>query len=67
MFIGGFRGLLADIMDYKILVNEFELQSHYYVHFRTSALGKGINLFIHPSMGQIVLLLSFYKSVFGIK
>ena len=30
-------------------------------------LGKGLNLFIHPVMRQIVPLLFFYKDCFGIK
>ena len=34
-----------------IVVNEFELQSRYYVHFRTNTLGKGMNPLILPAMG----------------
>ena len=29
-------------VDCGIVVREFEPQSHYYVHFRTNALGKGM-------------------------
>ena len=34
-----------------IVVSEFELQSSYYVHFRTNTLGKGMNPLILPAMG----------------
>ena len=30
----------------EIVVNDFELVSGYYVHFRTNTLGKGINYLI---------------------
>ena len=40
------RGVIANILDC-----EFELQSRYYVHFRTNTLGKGINSLIPTSMG----------------
>ena len=36
---------MAKMLDYDIIVNEFELQSRYYVHFRTYTLGKGMNSF----------------------
>ena len=45
--------------DCEIVVSEFELQSRYYAHFRANTLGKGMNPFIIPSMGQIVPLLFF--------
>ena len=41
-----FKGLV-----YKIVVREFELQSRYYVHFRTNTLGKNMNPLDLPSMG----------------
>ena len=34
---------MVKAMDYGIIVNEFELQSCYYVHFRTNTIGKGMN------------------------
>ena len=37
--------------DYGFVVNEFVLQSHYYVHFRAKTLGKGMNPLILPAMG----------------
>ena len=32
---------MANVLDCDIVVREFELQSCYYVHFRTNTLGKG--------------------------
>ena len=32
-------------------ISEFELQSHYYIHFQTNTLGKGMNPLILPGMG----------------
>ena len=45
------RGVMVKVMDYGIVESEFELQSRYYIHFRTNTLGKGMNLLILPSMG----------------
>ena len=43
---------MANVLDYDIIVNELELQSHYYIHFPTNTLGKGMNSFIPlPFMG----------------
>ena len=50
----------------EIVLREFELQSRYYVHFRTNALAKGMNPFILPALNWIVPLL-FYKDGYGIK
>ena len=60
------RGVMVKVMDCRIVVCEFVLQSRYYVHFRATTLGKGINLLILPAMGQIALLL-FSENSFGIK
>ena len=38
------------LMDYEIVVSEFELPSHYYIHFRANALGKGMNPLNLPAM-----------------
>ena len=43
------RGFVTTMMDYDIIVSEFELQSHYYVHFRTNTLGKEMNILIPPT------------------
>ena len=41
------RGVMVKAKDSGIVVREFVLQSHYYVHFRANTLGKGMN----PAMG----------------
>ena len=43
-------GGMVKAMDYGIVVSEFELQSSYYVQFRTNTLGKGMNPLILPAM-----------------
>ena len=43
------RGVMVKALDYG--VNEFELQSRYYVHFWTNTLGKGMNPLILRAMG----------------
>ena len=54
-------------VDCDIVVNEFELQSRYYVHFRTIILWKGTN-FLNPAIiAWIVPLPSFWMNGFGIK
>ena len=42
--------LEATVLDFNILVSVFRHLSRYYVHFRTNALGKGMNSLI-PSNG----------------
>ena len=46
-------------LDCGIVVREFELQSHNYVHFRTNTPGKGVNPLILASVGGLVPLLPF--------
>ena len=48
---GCHRGVMINVLDYGFVVSEFELQSRYYVHFRTNTLGKGMNFVIVPAMG----------------
>ena len=43
------HGFMAKVLDCGLDVNKFELHLYYYIHFRTNALGKGINLFILPT------------------
>ena len=43
--------VMVKALDRGIVVREFELQSHNYVHFRINTLGKGMNPLILPSMG----------------
>ena len=42
---------MVKAMDCGIVVSEFVLQSHYYVHFQANTLGKGMHPFIHPAIG----------------
>ena len=44
-------GVMVKVMDYGIVVSEFELQSRYYIHFWPNTLGKGMNPLILPAMG----------------
>ena len=53
-------------LDSRIVVREFELQSRYYIHFRTNILGKGMNPFILPAMGWTTTVF-LKKNAFGIK
>ena len=39
------------VLEYDILVSEFELQSHYYVHFLINRIGEGMNLPVPTSYG----------------
>ena len=43
-------GVMVNVMDCKIIVSEFKLHLHYYVHFWTNTLGKHINLIIPPQL-----------------
>ena len=61
------HGVIVKVLDCGIVVSEFELQLHYYVHFQTNTLGKGMNLLILPAMGYKASLLFFKKDGFGIK
>ena len=51
---GSPSGVAANVMDYDIVVSEFELRSRYYVHFRANIFGKGINFIILSAKGWIV-------------
>ena len=46
---GGY-GVMVKAQDFGIIVHEFKLQSHYYVHFLRNTFGNGMNPFITPSM-----------------
>ena len=61
------RGLVANVLDCDIVVNEFELQSCCYVHFLTNTLGKGMKpLILLPSysLNSTVEAMKFLLSVF---
>ena len=61
------RSLMVKAMDWGIVVGEFVLKLHYYVHFRTNTLGKGMNPLSLQAVGQLVPLLFFLENGFGIK
>ena len=42
---------MVKAMDCGIIVREFVLQSHYYIHFQANTLGNGMNPLILPAMG----------------
>ena len=42
---------MAKGVDWSLELSEFELQSFYYVHFRTNIFGKDMNTLIHIAMG----------------
>ena len=44
------RGVMIKAIDCGIVVSEFELQSRYYVYFRTNNLGKGMKPLVLPAM-----------------
>ena len=44
-------GLMATKLDCDIVVSEFEIQSRYYVHFRTNTPGKDMNPLMPQSYG----------------
>ena len=42
-------GVVANVLDCKIVVSEFKLYSFYCIHFWTNAPWKDMNLFILPA------------------
>ena len=42
---------MGKVLDPHLEVNEFELKSRYYIHFRTNTLGEGMDSLIPPAMG----------------
>ena len=48
---GGLHSVMVKAMNCEIVVSEFVLQSHYYVHFRENTLGKGMKPLILPAKG----------------
>ena len=45
------HGVIIKAMDSGIAINEFELQSRYYILFRANTLAKGMNPLIPSAMG----------------
>ena len=58
---------MVKMVNYGIVVSEYEFQSPYYVNFQTKTLGEKYELSYTFSYGSIVLLLISYKDGFGIK
>ena len=50
MYLEGYSCLVASVLDSDIIVNVFELQSGYNVHFQTYTLAKGTNSFIFQTL-----------------
>ena len=64
---GNPRSVVVNVLNGGILAYEFELKSRYYIHFRTSTLGKGMRSLLRlPSHGLNITLISLKKSGFGI-
>ena len=49
--ISCYQQYIIKVMDYGMIVSEFEHQSRYYVHFRANTLGKDMNPLILPARG----------------
>ena len=45
------HGVMVKALDFGIVINEFKLQSCYYVHFQTNTFGKGMNPLMLPAKG----------------
>ena len=58
---------MANVLDFHLVVSEFECQSRYDIHFWTNTLRIGTNPLILTVMDLILSLLSFYEDDFGIK
>ena len=61
------RGATANIPDFKILIEEFEVRSRSYFRLRTNTNGKFLNPLILLAIGKIIPLLFFYKDWFVFK
>ena len=58
---------MPDVLNYDIVLSKFKLQLHYYVHFWTNALEKGMNSFIPASYGLNSIMTIFFKNGFDIE
>ena len=45
---------MAKVLDYEIVVRNFDFQLRYYVHFRIKSLGKGMKPIISQAMSVIL-------------
>ena len=44
-------GIVTNMLDCDFELSKFKLQSHYYVHFQSNTLGKGMNFLIPQAKG----------------
>ena len=44
--LGNPHDVVANVLNYDIVVSEFEIHSYFYIHFQTNTFDKGMNLFI---------------------
>ena len=51
---GSLHGMVANVLDCDIEERKFKPQLWYYVQFQTITLGKGMNPYIPPAMGEMV-------------
>ena len=58
---------MVKVMDWGIVVSEFEVKSRYYVHFWTNTFGKGMKHLILPAMGLNSTTTVFLGEWLGIK
>ena len=56
IYQGSPYNVVANVLDCNIIVSEFKLHLHYYVHFWTNTLGKDMKPFI-PSANSITTVL----------
>ena len=61
-----FCGIVANVLNWDIVVSKFKLQLSYYIPFQTNNLEKDMSPLILQAMVWIVSLF-FYKNDFGIK
>ena len=60
--------VVANVFDFDIIVNEFELKSRYNVHFWSNTIGKYIKSLIQPPvMSEIASPQHFEPNSFGIE
>ena len=55
------NGVICIVLDSNLEVNEFELQSHYYVHFQTNTFAKGINP-LYPLCCWLISSTTFFST-----
>ena len=59
--------LVVNVLDFDIVVIEFDLQFRHYVHFHAISIDKGMSPFNNLAMIQIAPLLFLDKGDFGTK